>query len=780
MEKMKRKSKGIIACFMAAVMILLGGITPELTGTSVVEAATVKSVKINETNFPDPVFRSVIAGADYDRNGDGVLSAKEISLTMNIYCENMGIKSIKGVEYFTELKGLWCKDNQIKTMDLSKNKELRGVWCSGNLFTSLDFTPNPKLLWVYCYDCKLKSLNVSNNPDMAFIECNTNPLTKLDVTHNPKLEHLTCGTCGLKSLDLSKNPILAHLDAFRNKFTKLDVSKNPKLKRLDIWENTGLGNVDISHNPGLQYYNCASNGVKSLDVSHNPELQKLICSYNSIKKLDVSKNPKLVYLDCAVNQISSLNLSKNPKLYFLQAFTNTFTKLDIGYNPFLIKTYKEGKKKAEYAVCKGHSWTISYGGDTSTGLDNIIFLCVDDVVKVSAKAKRTVTTEEKYSPLDPGVSEKDLVKRETVVRKLYEMAGSPGVKGLTSRFTDVKKGSSYEKALLWGEKHAICVGYPDSTSDTFGVGKWITRQDLLLMLMRYSEVMGYKRSIDFGRADDYMDYYDVDFEHWEAVTWSATWNILKMKGKEGAPKEEQRIDPFGRVTVSELNTTLNRLLQVNNVSGKVRAAADVSPEKPARAATVEKKLLKSKSDRDPKGSTYSLLRAKGVAKSASTVKLAWSKVKGATKYIIYGSKCGKKYSYKKLATVKGTSYTAKKLKKGTYYKFIVVAVRDAKALAESKPIHVVTAGGKKGNPVKVALTKKKLTLAAGKTATVKAVIKNGKKKPAVHRKIAWESDDLKVAKVSAKGKIIAVAKGTCVIYAYAQNGVCAKIKVTVK
>ena len=36
-------------------------------------------------------------------------------------------------------------------------------------------------------------------------------------------------------------------------------------------------------------------------------------------------------------------------------------------------------------------------------------------------------------------------------------------------------------------------------------------------------------------------------------------------------------------------------------------------------------------------------------------------------------------------------------------------------------------------------------------------------------------------KMKRKSKgIIAVAKGTCVIYAYAQNGICAKIKVTVK
>ncbi|MBO7711473.1 MAG: Ig-like domain-containing protein [Lachnospiraceae bacterium] len=46
--------------------------------------------------------------------------------------------------------------------------------------------------------------------------------------------------------------------------------------------------------------------------------------------------------------------------------------------------------------------------------------------------------------------------------------------------------------------------------------------------------------------------------------------------------------------------------------------------------------------------------------------------------------------------------------------------------------------------------------------------------------MAWESDDTSIARVSRKGKITAVGKGTCHVYAYAQNGTAARIKVTVK
>ena len=70
----------------------------------------------------------------------------------------------------------------------------------------------------------------------------------------------------------------------------------------------------------------------------------------------------------------------------------------------------------------------------------------------------------------------------------------------------------------------------------------------------------------------------------------------------------------------------------------------------------------------------------------------------------------------------------------------------------------------------------------GKKITVKATLKAASSKLKVknHRKVAFESSDPAVAKVTGKGKITAVKKGTCYIYAYAQDGVSAKVKVTVK
>ena len=91
--------------------------------------------------------------------------------------------------------------------------------------------------------------------------------------------------------------------------------------------------------------------------------------------------------------------------------------------------------------------------------------------------------------------------------------------------------------------------------------------------------------------------------------------------------------------------------------------------------------------------------------------------------------------------------------------------KNGNILASSKTIHIATSGGKKGNT---------------KSVKLKATLKNGKLKVSKHRKVAFESDNPKVATVSKSGKVKAVGKGKCIIYAYAQNGVFAKCKITVK
>lgn len=193
-----------------------------------------------------------------------------------------------------------------------------------------------------------------------------------------------------------------------------------------------------------------------------------------------------------------------------------------------------------------------------------------------------------------------------------------------------------------------------------------------------------------------------------------------------------------------------------------------------------------KGDGDYKGSNFGLLRAQTAKLKKNSVTVKWNKVKNADGYIVYGAKCGAKSKYKVLKVVSGktTSYTHKKLKKGTYYKYNIVAFKYVNGvkvtLAASKKIHATTLGGKYGVAKAVKLNKSKVKIKKGKTFKIKASEIKKDKKIKRHRAICYESSNTKIATVNSKGKIKAKKKGKCTIYVYAQNGVYKTVKVTVK
>ena len=57
---------------------------------------------------------------------------------------------------------------------------------------------------------------------------------------------------------------------------------------------------------------------------------------------------------------------------------------------------------------------------------------------------------------------------------------------------------------------------------------------------------------------------------------------------------------------------------------------------------------------------------------------------------------------------------------------------------------------------------------------------SAKKTVKVHRGLRYETTNAKVARVTSKGVIRAVAKGKCTVYVYTQNGVYKEIQVTVR
>jgi len=178
-----------------------------------------------------------------------------------------------------------------------------------------------------------------------------------------------------------------------------------------------------------------------------------------------------------------------------------------------------------------------------------------------------------------------------------------------------------------------------------------------------------------------------------------------------------------------------------------------------------------KKDGDLAGSTFRRLRLCSKKQTKNAIHLQWAGVRGAKGYVIYGNRCGKKYKLKKLAQVSASkkAWVYKKLRKGTYYKFLIIAYKETggirKVVACSKTIHVATGGGKNGNYKSIKVNKTRLTLKKKGKVRIKAspVAVSQKRKPKIHKKVSYESSNKKVASVSRTGMIKALAKGSCYI-----------------
>ena len=264
---MKKKLLSILLCLVMVV------------GSLPTAAFAAGSVEINETTFPDAKFRSFVK-EKLDKNNDGILDAGEIAAVKMIEANNMGIKSLEGVGFFTALETLKCWDNELTALDVSKNTELTRLYCRSNRLAALDVTQNKNLEEL---DCESDSL-------LSYMK-----LTKLDVSQNKALKKLNCYGVKMKELNVSGCTALEELDCGGNQLTALDVSENTNLTIL----------------------RCNSNNLAELDVSKNLDLTDLYCRNNNLAVLDVSKNSKLESINCEKNGLTSLDLDKNEKIEYV-------------------------------------------------------------------------------------------------------------------------------------------------------------------------------------------------------------------------------------------------------------------------------------------------------------------------------------------------------------------------------------------------------------------------------------------------------------------------------
>ena len=156
-----------------------------LTGNSTAKQVTITDyVEINETNFPDDIFRSYVS-EEFDKNNDGLLAYQVEADTDQFDVSDKGLSSLKGIEHFPLLLILKCTDNNLTSLDVSKLSRLVRLECDRNQLTSLNVTKEKecnRLMRLFCSQNQLTRLDLPQGVHTC-LDCCDNLLTYIDFSH---------------------------------------------------------------------------------------------------------------------------------------------------------------------------------------------------------------------------------------------------------------------------------------------------------------------------------------------------------------------------------------------------------------------------------------------------------------------------------------------------------------------------------------------------------------------------------------------------------------------
>ena len=115
-------------------------------------------------NIPDVNFKTYLIGNTLiNTNGDGEIQLSEASaFTQSVYCPNLGITDLTGIEAFTNITELYCGFNQLTSLDVSQNTALVYVYCYSNQLTCLNLKNGNNQNFIF--------FNGGSNPDLQCIQ----------------------------------------------------------------------------------------------------------------------------------------------------------------------------------------------------------------------------------------------------------------------------------------------------------------------------------------------------------------------------------------------------------------------------------------------------------------------------------------------------------------------------------------------------------------------------------------------------------------------------------
>ncbi len=319
-------------------------------------------VKEPIVNIPDANLKTaLVADVLINTNGDSEIQVLEAEVfTGTVVASELEISDLTGIEAFINITGLDVrKNNNIASVDLSKNTKLTWLSIDQNKLTALDVSTLTSLDALYAGDNKIKSIDVSNNILLKKLWLNINELTAIDISKNTILEVLELDwNFGLTSIDFTTNLSLSKIHLWKTAISTLDVSFLLELEKLYVSE-TNLTTIDLTNNTKLIDFRASDSKISSFDFSENTELERIDVKGCNLTDLDISKNTKLKILLANENSLTGINTTKNTELNEMVVNNNAIINVDINNNYSLTKLLLNDNKLERTYLINGNNAAIT-------------------------------------------------------------------------------------------------------------------------------------------------------------------------------------------------------------------------------------------------------------------------------------------------------------------------------------------------------------------------------------------------------------------------------------
>ncbi len=237
--------------------------------------------------FADANFKkALVENYAINTNKDGEIQKSEAeAFNGKVDVKAKKIAKLNGLEYFVNITELDCSNNNLTSLDLTKNTKLQKVFCQHNQITEI------ATKGVSTKSVSTKALALSANVLLEVLDCSYNKLASIDLTANVKLKDLDCSHNLLETLNVSKNVDLSVLDCSYNKFPVLTLTANTKLTNLNVSNNEVLTELNL--------VNGNNKTLTSLDATKTPNLKTIKVDEETAQNppTEWKKEAKTIYTD---------------------------------------------------------------------------------------------------------------------------------------------------------------------------------------------------------------------------------------------------------------------------------------------------------------------------------------------------------------------------------------------------------------------------------------------------------------------------------------------------